>query len=265
MSGYGAVATPANSFWLFNKLSGLLGAVVIGLIALLIGQIALDFFRDPARFPIHSVVVEGDYYHTDQNLLRERVLTQADSGFFNLDIAAIQTRLQSLPWVDKAYVRRIWPEGISVTLEEHLPVARWNSDGLISSNYDLFEPPDLDSANNPLLADLLGQLPQLQSPYRRHVAMLKLLKEIQPILDSADVPLVGIIEDDRRSVTLELQNGVQVIVGHEDIAVRVKRFARVFQAHVAPVYDDVLRVDMRHTNGFAMAHKSNNTIVSGTE
>ena len=265
MNSFHAVATPVDDNRLFNLVGSLLGGAVILGLALLVAQIALDHFRDPARFPIHRVVVEGDYRHSDQNLLKEQVLSEATRGFFNLDIAGIQQKVQKLPWVDKAYVRRIWPESISVTLEEHHPVARWNKDGLISGNYELFHPPGLENLNDAVLAEKLAQLPSLSSPYRRHVAMFKLFNEIKPILDSGKVPLAGIIEDERRSVSLQLQGGLQVIVGHRDLLERTRRFARIFETHVAPVYDDVLRVDMRHTNGFAMAHKSTATTASGAD
>ncbi len=265
MNGHQALATPVDDNRLFNVIGSFLASAVILGLALLVGQIALDHFRDPARFPIHSVVVEGDYRHTDQGVLKERVLSEATRGFFNLDIAGIQREVQALPWVDRAYVRRIWPESISVTLEEHHPVARWNDDGLVSGNYELFQPPGLANLEDTFLAEQLIHLPTLSSPYRRHVAMLKLFKEIKPILDSGKVPLAGIIEDERRSVSLELQGGLLVIVGHREILERTRRFARIFDTHVAPVYDDVLRVDMRHTNGFAMAHKSTAKTASGAD
>lgn len=225
-------------------------------VVIIIGHMAINHFRDPGRFPIRTVVVEGVYQHTGQNQLRERVLSQSDKGFFNLDISNIQQNVEELPWVDRAYVRRIWPESINVLVEEHTPVARWGRDGLVSNKYKLFFPPGLANGEDVLVNDLINDLPILYSPARRHVAMLKLHRETEPLFKAIEAPLKGIKEDGRRSVTLMLDGDVQVIIGHRLIAERIKRFADVFRAYIAPVYDDVSRVDMRYTNGFALARKS---------
>lgn len=240
---------------------GLAAAIAVLVIMFFLAQLVLDHFRNPGRFPIRSVVVEGYYQHTDQEQLRDRVMIQAQRGFFNLDIAHIQQEVESLPWVEKAYVRRIWPESISVHLEEHQPVARWGEDGLLSDNFKLFFPPRLKADDNPALQSIVDQLPQLNAPVRRHAALLKLLETTEPLFAKIEAPLTGISEDARRAVTLTLKGEVQVVIGHRLIAERIERFAKIFRSHVAPVYDDITRVDMRYTNGFALARKSaaNNT------
>lgn len=240
---------------------GLVSAVAVLVVLFFTVQLVLDHFRNPGRFPIKSVVVEGFYQHTNHDQLRNRVMEQAQRGFFNLDIAEIQQDVEQLPWVDKAYVRRIWPESISVHIEEHQPVARWGDDGLLSDSFKLFFPPGEGVNQDPALQVIIGQLPQLSAPSRRHVALLRLLKTTQPILSEIEAPLTGISEDDRRSVTLSLKGDVKVVIGHRLIEERIERFAKIFRPYIAPLYDDVSRVDMRYTNGFALARKSaaNNT------
>jgi len=247
----------------FQLLAGVcVGGVVVGL-AMLIGQILIDHFRDPVRFPIESVTVEGVFRFTEQQMLQELVVEEAKEGFFNVDIDSLQRKIAALPWIDQAYVRRIWPGSISVTIEEHQPVARFNSDSLISASFDLFKPSALSASTSSRLLDEVQSLIVLRSPGRRHVAMLKLLNEIEPILASQEIPLIELHEDNRRSLSLILEGGVEVIVGHEDIHQRVRRFADVFSGSIAPIYDDVLRVDMRHTNGFALAQRRGQSTNSG--
>jgi cell division protein FtsQ len=236
--------------------AGIIAALTILVVVFIIGQMTINHFRDPGRFPIRTVVVEGVYQHTSQSQLKERVLSQADRGFFNLDISTIQQEVEELPWVDRAYVRRIWPESINVLIEEHTPVARWGNDGLVSDKFKLFFPPKLGGAEDALVSNLVHELPVLYSPVRRHAALLKLHRETEPLFRAIEAPLVGISEDERRSVTLMLDGDVQVVIGHRLIAERIERFVDIFRSYVAPVYDDVARVDMRYTNGFAMARKS---------
>ncbi len=235
---------------------GVVVALTLLVVIFIIGHMTVNHFRNPGRFPIRTVVVEGAYQYTSQNQLKQRVLSQADRGFFNLDISTIQQEVEDLPWVDRAYVRRIWPESINVLIEEHTPVARWGNEGLVSDKFKLFFPPRLASAQDVLLTEMVGDLPVLHSPARRHAALLKLHRDTEPLFKAIEAPLMGIKEDERRSVTLMLDGDVQVIIGHRLIAERIERFADIFRSYVAPVYDDVARVDMRYTNGFAMARKS---------
>jgi len=235
---------------------GLVSAIAVLVIIFFMVQLVLDHFRNPGRYPIKSVVVEGYYQHTDHDQLRDRVMVQAQRGFFNLDIAEIQLQVEELPWVEKAYVRRIWPESISVHIEEHQAVARWGDDGLLSDNFKLFFPPRNGVEESTALQSIIGQLPQLNAPERRHVALHRLLKTSEPMLSKIDAPLIGISEDERRSVTLTLKGDVKVVIGHRLIEERIERFTDIFRSYIAPVYDDISRVDMRYSNGFALAHKS---------
>jgi len=110
-----------------------------------------------------------------------------------------------------------------VHIEEHKPIARWGDRSLVTSAFKLFSPPQLDGVPEPELQEVVDSLPVLYSPERRHVALLKLLN---------------------------------VVIGHREVHKRIKRFSEIFRPYVAPVYDDIAKVDMRYTNGFAMARKS---------
>ncbi|OED40681.1 hypothetical protein AB833_11505 [Chromatiales bacterium (ex Bugula neritina AB1)] len=256
MTSFDQPVSPVDADRTIASAIAFVAAIVIVGILIFMGKLVLDHFRDPGRFPIRSVVVEGVYEHIDHDMLRHRVMAQAERGFFNLDISRIQQEVEGLQWVDKAYVRRVWPESISVHLEEHKAVARWGDSGLVSNNFKLFFPAKSDTTTGTSVNAYLDQLPMLYSPERRHVALLKLLMETEPLLEKVEAPLTGISEDERRSVTLTLKNNVKVIIGHRLISERINRFADIFRSYVAPVYDDVVKVDMRYTNGFAMARKS---------
>ena len=183
-------------------------------------------------------------------------MTQASLGFFNPDIEDIQRNVEELPWVKNAYVRRVWPESITVHVEEHKPVARLGDRSLVTDGFKLFTPPQLKGTAEPRLKELVDGLPMLYSPERRHVSLLRLLNETRFLLDQVEAPLEGMVEDERRSLTLHLKNDVKVVIGHREVEKRIKRFSEIFRPYVAPVYDDIAKVDMRYTNGFAMARKS---------
>ncbi|MEM7255840.1 MAG: hypothetical protein AAF404_00470, partial [Pseudomonadota bacterium] len=53
---------------------GVVAALTILVVIFIIAQMTINHFRDPGRFPIRTVVVEGAYQHTSQSQLKERVL-----------------------------------------------------------------------------------------------------------------------------------------------------------------------------------------------
>ena len=52
--------------------------------------------------------------------------------FFGADLERAQIRTESLPWVDRAVVRRLWPNRIVVQLVETKPYALWQQNGQFS-------------------------------------------------------------------------------------------------------------------------------------
>lgn len=52
--------------------------------------------------------------------------------FFGADLERAQLRTESLPWVDRAVVRRLWPNRIVVQLVETKPYALWQKNGQFS-------------------------------------------------------------------------------------------------------------------------------------
>jgi cell division protein FtsQ len=46
-------------------------------------------------------------------------------NFFTVNLDAVRAAFEKLPWVRKAEVRRRWPDGLELAIEEHVAAARW--------------------------------------------------------------------------------------------------------------------------------------------
>ncbi|MGD9391960.1 MAG: FtsQ-type POTRA domain-containing protein, partial [Chromatiales bacterium] len=122
-----AAIRPAELVWV--RLGGLfllLGAVAV---AAYWAQLKL---RDPSLLPVQSVVLDGDFLHTERNELQQVIGHAIRGGYFTLDVREIQQAVRELPWVAGATVRRVWPDTLVVSVIEHQPVARWGEKRLIS-------------------------------------------------------------------------------------------------------------------------------------
>ena len=65
--------------------------------------------------------------------LRATVLPYAQRGFFAVRPGSdAQAAVAQLPWVERAEVRKRWPDVLEVRVVEHRPFARWGDDRLLS-------------------------------------------------------------------------------------------------------------------------------------
>ncbi len=93
-----------------------------------------DFKRDRLMamgFVVEQVDVMGEGRMNEADV-RAVIGIYPGDYFFGADLETAQARTESLPWVDRAVVRRLWPNRIVVQLVETEPYALWQKDGQIS-------------------------------------------------------------------------------------------------------------------------------------
>jgi len=229
----------------------ILGLVLVVATVLYLSEIA----SDPTRFPVMNVDVAGTLDYTDRDRLRQLIEQHTRKGFYGMDVDSIRDSVESLPWVAMAHIRRVWPARLAVSVEEHEPAARYNDNGLISKSLELFNPPQL-SKDNPQYGEWrqnFSELPRLSGAAGRHEFVLDAYRNYERALLPFGVSVSALLEDERRSQTLELSNDVTVRIGYESHELRLQRFIDVFDRLVAPLNGRSAKFDMRYSNGFAMS------------
>jgi len=73
-----------------------------------------------------DVMGEGRLHEED---VRTALNITSGEYLFGVDLKEAQTRVESLSWVDRAIVRRLWPDRIVVQIIERQPYALWQNDG----------------------------------------------------------------------------------------------------------------------------------------
>ena len=81
-----------------------------------------------AGFVVEQVDVMGEGRLNERDI-RLAAQIQTGSYFFGVDLDAARERTESLPWVDIAVVRRLWPNRIVVQVVETKPYAMWQNEG----------------------------------------------------------------------------------------------------------------------------------------
>jgi len=211
--------------------------VALPVVAVVNGWIGAD------RWPLSTLRVHGQFERVDPAQLRAAVLPYAQRGFFAVRLQEAQDAVERLPWVERAEVRKRWPDVMEIIVVEHKPFARWGEGRLLSEHGRLFPAPkDLDTQKLPLLGGPDAQVPELVALYN----------ESRQLFAPLGLEVRSLVMDRRGSWSLDLNNDVQVIVGRTDARPRLTRFVRMLPHVLIRQQSPLLRADLRYTNGFAL-------------
>ncbi len=81
-------------------------------------------------FVVDRVDVMGEGRLREEDV-RKALGVYSGDYFFGVDMAQAQSRVESLSWVDRAVVRRLWPDRIVVQIIERQPYALWQHAGKV--------------------------------------------------------------------------------------------------------------------------------------
>lgn len=197
--------------------------------------------------PVLEVRMGGATRHLDKVALAQTLAAGLDRPLLQLDLKVLQERLIQDPWVHGASVRRHWPPALEVQLEEEVPVARWGDKGLLNHQGDIFWPE---------LKPEYAALPKLTGPAHETARIMQQYHDLNRMFSAAGLKLTGLVLESRGAWTLELDNGIRVIAGREELVPRLKRFIRIYQQSLAARAGQIEQVDIRYTNGVAVSWRA---------
>ncbi len=214
-----------------------LALVALPVVALVNGWVGGD------RWPLRTLRVQGEMKRVDEAQLRALVLPYASRGFFAVQLDRIQSAVNAMPWVERAEVRKHWPDVLEIRISEHRPYARWGSGRLLSEQGRLFPAKDISVPSG---------LPLLDGPDARVPEVVALYNQARERLANAG-GVHGVAVDRRGSWSITLANGTEVVLGRNDPDARLQRFAPLLPRLLAQNPGQRLtRADLRYTNGFAL-------------
>lgn len=220
-------------------------AVVLLVVTPLVGGLvqAGRWLLDPATFPVRSVKVEGSFRYLGRDALQAAVNTHVGQGLLWVDVEAVRREVERLAWVSHASVRRVWPHGLLVWVEEQQPFARWLPGGLVNTSGEVFAAPVNTGPQG---------LPAFSGPEGLSVTVTQRYREFLPVLGESDLSVQTIELDERGAWRVQLESGLVLDLGREDVTRRLARFARVYVGVLAKESRSLARVDLRYANGFAV-------------
>ena len=225
---------------LLNYVAGILTGIAL-LIFMLAG---LKLLLRPDLFPLREITVRGALRHTSAAQIEQATRGTLSGNFFSVDLAAVRESIEQLPWVRQVIVRRVWPDGLEVSIEERIALARWGDNALVDSYGERF-----DGQSNAALPTLIGP-PGSEADVTRHYRRFAAL--LAPLRD----PLVRVVLTPRYAWQLRLRSGLRVMLGRDagklPVEARLARFVAAYPQTLGKLPQRHEYVDLRYPNGFAL-------------
>jgi cell division protein FtsQ len=230
--------------WLSRRL---LGGVMLLVVA---GSVLVSggwWLSQPTTLPIERVQVEGEFRYLAREDIYAALGELASGGFFNVDVRAVKQAAESLPWVDRASVRRMWPDTLQVEITEQVPLARWGKDQVVNARGEVFTPP---------LQVLPVDLPVFSGPQDTAQMVAAKYQALSAQLTSVGLKIAALSLSQRRAWQLRLANGLQLLLGRAGNDAQLQRFVTVYPRVLGEKLAQMQSVDLRYTNGFAVRWKA---------
>ena len=219
-------------------------------------QVCLSVSCDPAG-PAEVIHVENLSDVEQEQFVatvRANIVPRMDGGFFSVDLGRARDVFESVPWVRKAVVRRVWPNELRVVLEEHRPAAYWHhedrDDQLVNTFGEVFD------AN---LGDVeYEHLPTLEAPAnpesRDAALMLNMLHRLTPVLKPlGDIETLKLTERGSWSVVLDNDAVIELgRGGEEEVLARTARFVHTLPQLQRQYAAPLSYADLRYPEGYAV-------------
>lgn len=227
--------------WDKTRLLRIIATLLFGISLVLVTISVMRYAMQLPIFKLRTVQLTYAPQQVDLNQLNLLVKRTVGGSFFTIDLEQTRKVFEQLAWVRKVSLRRHFPWGLEVTLEEHVPMARWNEIALVNTYGEVFAGQsklDLPEFNGE--PDTSGQIAE------KYVEFSQVLSGVNRSIKTMNL-------SPRFAWQLILDNGMQLELGREHVKQRLARFVAVYPYSLATMTNKYNHVDLRYPNGFAVS------------
>lgn len=216
----------------------ILAGFLVGLVVLAVTLTGLQMALRSPLWPVRDVTVQGELEHTLRSEIEAALYNRVSGNFFSVDVEGVRAALERLPWVRRAAVRRVWPDRLEATLEEHVALARWGENALVNTHGERFAGASKQA------------LPRFSGPRGTEAEVARRYARFDAIVAPLGARVEEVILTPRLAWQLKLDNGVRLALGRDADAAEVRLGSFVQSTAKTRVRYDY--VDLRYPNGFAL-------------
>ncbi len=210
-------------------------------------------------FSIKQIQIESNngepLKHVNLPAVRSLVIGNLTGNFFSIRLDNARAAFESVPWVRKASVRRVWPNGLAVTIEEHKALGIWGGaqePTLMNTYGELF-------VANVAEAEADGKLVTFNGPPESSRDVLALYEQLNKWFAPWNAKATEVSLSNRYAWSSKLDNGMRFEFGRdldqrdrEQINARMDRFFKAWPQVQEKWPGKIDMVDLRYPNGFAI-------------
>ena len=193
--------------------------------------------------------------HINKAVVRQEVLETVQGNFFSVKLENVKKGFESMPWVRHANVRRIWPNGLVISIEEQKAFGTWggaDSQQLMNTHGEIFSGRVSEVLDDTHLIEFRG-------PSDASQEVMRLYEKANAWFKPWNAEISSLTLSDRYAWHVKLSNGMKVEFGRDeessDKNLTEERVARLFK-YWPQVQDKwgnrVDAIDLRYANGFAV-------------
>ncbi|AQV95684.1 cell division protein FtsQ [Cupriavidus necator] len=245
--------------WHNARLLNLIASALYALVVLMALAAGLLWLAQRPVFAITHVEIGpmdgAALRHVNAPSVRASALGKLTGNFFTLDLNAARQAFESVPWVRRASVRREWPNGLAVEVEEHEALGTWGSPEsgrLINTYGEVF-------VANTAEAEEDAQLLALDGPPDSEGDVIEKLEVMRQWFRPLKAEPLAVALSGRYAWRARLSNGMEVELGREQndeerVAMdqRVRRFVAAWPQVTQQWGSQIEYADLRYPNGFSI-------------
>ena len=258
----------------------LAGWIITPVLVALAALFVVDRLYNPAQFRFEKIEVHGrlSQSHGDGGggggeQIKAAVAQSLSGNYFSLSLPGIEARVEALPWVFSASVRRQWPATLVVEVVEVQPVAKWGRHHWLHFTGALVA---REAGSESALVN--QDLPQLSGPEHQQKTVWEAFRRWSGMFAAHGLRLDELRLDVRELWHLRLVLGalalprdavpsataaqksapapVALIVPRENAEARITQFIGALQHPLMAEFSAMRTIDLRYPNGFAVGWKT---------
>jgi cell division protein FtsQ len=227
--------------------------VLFGLFILLMISSGFQYVIKNKIKNLDAIIITGSTDHSDVSSIRNIMTDNISGNFYNTDLTTAKRIFESMPWINHAVVKRVYPSLIEVRLSEYRAKAVWGSREdmkLVDESGSLFEVNTGD--------DDYESLPQLIGPEGQGKLMLDMYKNVSNAFSPLNNGLKNLELNARGSWIATLDGGAHIELGRGnkfEVIDRVTKFSMSAEKMLTKLNKktiDLQYVDLRHSDGYAL-------------
>ena len=226
-----------SSFFKLLSIAGICG-VIAG--AVWLSSEMANYVRDQK---IAVVRIEGSLAYISESEIQNSLRPFTSESMVTVDLDKIRQTLLEYAWIHQVNIRREWPETIVVDIEEQRAIARWNDRALVNQQGQIFTPEDGGEQLH---------LPLLLGPLDAEFVVMEQYQKFSQLLYPFGLKLTSLTMNERHAWQFELDNGVQITIGKNQVMEKMRRFTGFLEDGFLARLDEVQSIDLRYNNGLAV-------------